>query len=434
MRSSAANDMTNSLESWVSKVRNGTNIEKELDSSTCLTLMKRAEDASRKILNARWVFNKKKNKYLKPSVRFKGVKDPIFSISGKSQRSSLRFLLQSKTIRVPHVIWTIDKKSIWPILNLDPIDPHHNFLIENYHTVGHIKLCREEIKGKWVYSMQATCRIESMTNFALEIKRRELGQGVGGVDIGASDFAFSAPNHSEITKLFPELDLSVEKKSKRLQKQDARMTRQNNPNNFEPDSWVKNKNGKLIKKFGAQKKGCKTFISKRHRKVLIQIKEIERKLKEGRCVSHGEAANRLRSKADILRIEDLNYSSWQKGGMGKSCKTRSPGMFSKNLERTFEKTGGKVEKIDPFKACLSQVCPNCGSKKKKERSQDWHTCEECGYGQKFPVQRDLNSALLACTVDLKTQTVDVEEAKKLLRDRGPILRTTSASFKKGAKN
>jgi len=434
LRSSATNDMTNSLEQWVSNVRNGTNIEKELDSHTCMTLMDRAFKASKRVLNARWVFNKKKNTYIKPSVQFKSVKKPILSISSKSQKSSLKFLLESKTIRVPHVVWTINKKAIWPILNLDPIDPYHNFLIENYHKVGHIKLCREEIKGKWVYSMQATCSIDSMSKFYLGVKPKYLGEGVCGVDIGASDFAFSAPNHSEITKLFPEFDLGVEKKLKQLHKQNSRMLRQNNPNNFEPDTWEKNPNGKLIKKFGSQKKGCKNFISKRHKKVLLQMKEIYRKLKESRSISHKKAAIRLRSKADNLRMEDLNYFSWQKGGMGKSSQIRSPGLFSKTLENTFKKTGGKVEKIDPFKSCLSQICPNCGSKKKKERSQDWHECEECGYGKKFPVQRDLNSAMLACTVDLKTQTVDVEEAKKLLRDRGPILRTTSASFKKGAKN
>jgi transposase len=434
LRSSAANDMTNSLEQWVSKVRNGTNIEKELDSSTCLTLMDRAFKSSQKISKSRWVFDKKQNKYVKPSVRFKGIKDPILSISGKNQKSSLRFLLQSKTIRVPHVIWTIDKKAVWPILDLDPIDAYHNFLLKNYHTVGHIKLCRKEIKGKWVYSMQATCRIDSMSDFVLGVKKRELGQGLCGVDIGSSDFALSAPDHAEITMLYPELDLEAEKKLKRLQKRESRMMRQNNPNNFEPDSWVKNNNGRPIKKLGAHKKGCKKIISKRHRKVLIQINEIQRKLREGRKISHSEAANRLRSKADVLRLEDLNYSSWQKGGLGKSSQRRSPGIFSRTLEQTFEKTGGRVEKIDPFRACLSQICPNCGDKKKKERSEDWHKCKKCGYGQKFPVQRDLNSALLACTVNLKTQTVDVEEAKKLLRDRGPILRTTSAAFKKGAKN
>ena len=80
---------------------------------------------------------------------------------------------------------------------------------------------------------------------------------------------------------------------------------------------------------------------------------------------------------------------------GKSIGFRGPSMFLSQLKYKAENAGIKFDEFSTFKTCLSQVCHNCDTKKKKPLSQRWHECD-CNLQR---VQRGLYSAFLARFVE-----------------------------------
>jgi putative transposase len=140
---------------------------------------------------------------------------------------------------------------------------------------------------------------------------------------------------------------------------------------------------------------------------------------------HGNLSNLIRKCGDNLCAEDLNYKSWQKI-YGKSVGKRAPGMFISLVKQKFAMTGGTVTDIDPYKACLSQICPECGTRKKKKLSERVHKCLNCGY----TLDRDLTSAALAICVDQKTKMVDLEKSKVFIKKNEVLLKDASDLFHK----
>jgi hypothetical protein len=76
-------------------------------------------------------------------------------------------------------------------------------------------------------------------------------------------------------------------------------------------------------------------------------------------------------------------------GCASCCRNRKKGLIWKD-----DHLPALIE-VSPRQAKLSQFCHGCGRHVKKPLSQRWHTCA-CGVG---PVQRDLYSAFLACTLE-----------------------------------
>ncbi len=97
-----------------------------------------------------------------------------------------------------------------------------------------------------------------------------------------------------------------------------------------------------------------------------------------------------------------------KGGLNKSILDASWSTLITMLEYKVENTGSKLIKVNP--AYTSQVCPGCGTIRKKELSQRWHSCE-CG----CEMHRDTAAAIVILGRGLATignQSLDAPAFKR----------------------
>jgi hypothetical protein len=100
-----------------------------------------------------------------------------------------------------------------------------------------------------------------------------------------------------------------------------------------------------------------------------------------------------------VAIEDNSYKTWQRSGYGARMLLTTPGMVKARIARESKILEGSFTLLDQSEHCLSQYCL-CGSRVKKPRGQEWHSCKECGLGlTRLPpghvIHRDLYSAFLA---------------------------------------
>ncbi|MBI2571850.1 MAG: hypothetical protein HYV63_32980 [Candidatus Schekmanbacteria bacterium] len=139
---------------------------------------------------------------------------------------------------------------------------------------------------------------------------------------------------------------------------------------------------------GTSKKGSRKWHrSRRYARAQACKAELERRTAAHRKSLHGQLANRVIRRGNVLRSEKVPYKAWQKR-WGKSIGRRAPGLFVALLARKAA-AGGQLEDIATRTTRLSQTCV-CGRIKKKILSERTHRCE-CG-GE---AQRDLMSAYLA---------------------------------------
>ena len=113
-----------------------------------------------------------------------------------------------------------------------------------YHALSketkYVRLVRRKIKCKQVWYAQLGRPHQKLKN--------QLGCDIVGLDIGPSSIAVVGEHHAHLQAFCPEIE-DVSRDIKRLQRQMSRMMRLNNPENFEPDRMILNKNGnKLLKK------------------------------------------------------------------------------------------------------------------------------------------------------------------------------------------
>ena len=91
----------------------------------------------------------------------------------------------------------------------------------------------------------------------------------------------------------------------------------------------------------------------------------------------------------------------------------SPASLVKSIQTRFELTGGTCIKIDTRNR-LSQTCPECFNRRKKELIERVHTCQNCG----FTADRDMVSAFLAYTFDTEQNILCEERSKQLFVETG----------------
>ncbi len=89
-------------------------------------------------------------------------------------------------------------------------------------------------------------------------------------------------------------------------------------------------------------------------------------------------AHYICSDTDNIFVEDINFTSWQKGLFGKQIGNSAVGKFiNKILPFIAWKTGVYYHQVD--KNFTSQECPNCRlATGKKSLSQRFHSCQYCG--------------------------------------------------------
>jgi transposase len=264
---------------------------------------------------------------------------------------------------------------------------------------------KKQVGNKWLYSIQLTCE-----GYPAQTHRYSLGKGKVCTDVGISDVAIASKNGCFLLKHFVD-DVPEYKKylkaRRRLEREIDRQRRSNNPEKF-------NENGTI-------KKGVKGKfkVSERQKKNYIKLKELYRIEAERRKLFYEERVNFIRSLGDHLLLEDLCYKAWQRNKRySRAVGRNAPGLFITMLINKFISTGGKVTKLNTYKTCLSQICPKCGDKKKKDLSEDVHSCKVCGY----KMQRDLTSALCGLAVD-ENQLFHADVAQKLCRELEPLMQT-----------
>jgi transposase len=335
-------------------------ITQKVDAQTVQTIATRAFKASERML----VGNAKK-------VRFKG-KGRYRSVEGKTNKQGIRFK---------------DECLVWGKLKINILLDKNDPVI--LHALNSpIKFCRiirKTIKGKQRWYIQLVCE-----GLPYVKPKNKLGDGVVGIDLNVSVAGVVSDTQASLEEFCSELQ-KREQEIKRLQRQNSRQLRANNPQNYEPDFKARRGNKIVIKK-GKVKKGSKKWNkSKLYLKIQNKKAEIQRRQQEHRKSLHGKLVNEVIVQGNHFKMEKVSVKSWQKN-WGKQIGYKSPGEFQSRLIRKAESAGGQVDKFSCQTTRLSQTCV-CGRVEKKSLSQRIHECE-CG----VKVKRDVLSAFLARSV------------------------------------
>ncbi|NBX84742.1 MAG: transposase [Gammaproteobacteria bacterium] len=350
------------LHAFVKTLRKDSFLEQHIDSSTAQKLASRAFNS---------VVQYAVGKRGKP--RFKSV-HRFSSVEGKSNVVGIRW-------KDGKIVW--GKEFSCAVIS-DVKDKHG----VEYHALSketkYVRLVRRKIKGKQVWYAQLI-----QLGRPHQKLKNQLGNDIVGLDIGPSSIAVVGEHTAHLQAFCPEIE-DVSRDIKRLQRQMSRMMRLNNPENFEPDRMILNKNGNKILKKGKVKKGVrKWFRSLRYLALKNEVAELQRKMAAQRKSSHGQLANNILAIGVEIKTENLSYKRLQKN-FGKSVGKRAPGLFIERLRYKAENAGGQVIEFNTRTTALSQTC-QCGQKQKKALKERWHCCGVCG----IEVQRDLYSAYLA---------------------------------------
>jgi hypothetical protein len=335
-------------------------ISEKIDANTVQTIATRAFKASERMM----VGNAKK-------VRFKG-KGRYRSVEGKTNKQGIRFK---------------DECLVWGKLKVGIlIDKNDPVILHALNSpIKFCRIIRRTIKGRQRWYIQLIC--EGSPYIKLKNK---MGEGVVGVDLNVSAAGIVSDNQASLSEFCSELQ-KRDQEIKKLQRQNARQLRANNPQNYEPNFKARRGNKTITKKGKVKKGSNKWNKSKRYLKTQARKAEIQRRQQEHRKSLHGKLVNEVIRQGNHFKMEKVSVKAWQKN-WGKQIGYKSPGEFQSRLVRKAEGAGGQVNKFSCQKTKLSQTCV-CGRVQKKSLSQRIHECE-CG----IKVKRDVLSAFLARSV------------------------------------
>ncbi len=150
------------------------------------------------------------------------------------------------------------------------------------------------------------------------------------------------------------------------------------------------------KKGSHRREKAKKLIGKAHRKIRNQRRDFlhkeSRKLVDRyqvivfEDIQIGNLTRAPKAKQDEATGQYLPNGAAAKGGLNKSILDAGWGMFVDMCSCKAEEAGRTLLKVSP--KFTSQVCSNCGTVKKKDLSERWHSCE-CG----AELDRDVNAAI-----------------------------------------
>lgn len=315
--------------------------------------------------------------YKAKKVNFESLYRGNFSIEGRTNKDTLRF---------------IGNKIKWFDLEIPVrIDKNNSYIMEALESrTKFVRLITETIRGKKRYF------IELVQEGIPPKKNRHYGalKSTVGLDIGPSTIAIVSDDYVDLVSL---KSIKLEKsqaKINRLQRKMDRSRRANNPNKFNEnrtikrgnkDPWIESNNYKILKK----------SLAKEHRKLRINRKEF-----------HEALANLIVSLGADIRVEKINFKSWQKKAkettrnkqngkinkkkrFGKSILNCAPAMLLEIIDRKLRYCGANLKKINTTKCKASQYDHITNTFNKKELSERIHLA-----GGEIPIQRDIYSAFL----------------------------------------
>ena len=156
------------------------------------------------------------------------------------------------------------------------------------------------------------------------------------------------------------------------------------------------------------------FLKTAYRRLKVLQKRLSRKMKRGQnyekarikvAKQHNhiafkrtdyqfKLAHKLCDMADTIYIEDCDFRIMAKGILGKHTIDAAFGKQRDILEYVARKRDVFVGRVDH--RGTSQTCPNCRAEVRKDLSDRYHVCHECGYGVNYPVDRDIASGQEIC--------------------------------------
>ncbi|MBD1382469.1 transposase [Metabacillus arenae] len=351
---------------------------------------------AQKIASRAWSAFQKKVFGQSKKVRFirKGEMD---SFEGKTNTTGWRYvdrhivykelstplLIKEKDTYVSEVVQNIEKKMSFSY------KVHTNGetkTLTDLYRVKYVRIVKKEIRG----------RIRYFANLVIAgyppSKKRKLGKGKVGLDIGTSTLAVVSLTKVALVNLAEQVK-QISNEILRIQRKMDRSKRATNPNHYHSDGTIK--------------KGHQPWIfSNRYQKLRSQLKEMHRKQAAIRKLSHRSLANHLLMLGNTFYTETMNYKALQKRKketevsertgqykrkkrFGKTLGHRAPAMFLSILEKKVKQYGGTFIKINTQTFKASQYCHIRNDYMKKPLSERWHIIDNT-----TKIQRDLYSAFL----------------------------------------
>lgn len=310
-------------------------------------------------------------------VNFLSLYRGDFSIEGRTNETNLRF---------------IKNKLKWFNLEIPvKIDKNNSYVKEALESkIKFVRLKTETIRGTKRYF------IELVLEGTPPKKNRYYGalKSTVGLDIGPSSLAIVSNDYVDLISLKPDSLEKTQSKISRLQRKMDRSRRANNPNKFNENGTFKKGNTDPWKESNNYKR-LKKSLSKQYRKLSINRKQ-----------SHEKLANDILILGLDIRVEKINFTSWQrkakettinkkngkinkKKRFGKSILNCAPAMLLEIINRKLGYCNSSLKKINTTKCKASQYDHILNTFNKKKLSERTHLA-----GGEIPIQRDIYSAFL----------------------------------------
>ena len=120
-----------------------------------------------------------------------------------------------------------------------------------------------------------------------------------------------------------------------------------------------------------------------------KVARLYHKIQNCRKNFHFQTAHQLCDQAQMIFVEDIDFTKTAKAMLGKQMLTRGFGQFRQLLKWVGQKRDVYVAEVDH--RYTSQICPNCQTHTgKKDLNLRVHTCSECNYS----TTRDRASAMI----------------------------------------
>jgi putative transposase len=317
--------------------------------------------------------------------RFKGVKRPLHSIEGKTNKANLRWDSDTKELSLGRD-WSI--AGVMPNLAKDEW-----FWSALQSPVKFCRIVRRAVGHKNRFYLQLVLEGHAPIKTSI-LSRLAAPEARAGIDIGPSNIGWCSQTDAGFFKFCADVD-APQRLITNLQRKLDRQNRANNPENFDEKGRAKN--------------GVKWVKSTNQRQTESRLRSVQAHTAEKRINAHGRDINMLLGKARSFRHDNVSVKSLQKN-YGRSVGARAPGHFMSELERKAERAGGSSKSINVRQLKTSQFDHSTGEFRKKKLSERWHTFGD-GRGR---VQRDVYSAFLALHV---VETVDADGVITEAHDR-----------------
>jgi putative transposase len=161
----------------------------------------------------------------------------------------------------------------------------------------------------------------------------------------------------------------------------------------------------------AKSRKVKLSDSKNYQKQKLKVAKLHQKISNIRSNFNHNATTEIVKHGNLIKLEKLQISGMIKNNhLSKHIADSSWGEISRQLQYKTERTGGKVEFVNP--AYTSQTCSNCGHCNSENRHGEKFLCLEC----EFSLHSDINAAIVISRSSTVVPTVKVRKNKRTVEE------------------